>query len=51
MSLILTSYQILEKYFDTRVAVPPYRPNAVLAFLRIITCPMRPLKDLINLMR
>ena len=28
---------ILEKFFDTRVAVPPYRPNALTAFLMDFT--------------
>ena len=43
--------QVVECFFDTRVAVPPFRPNAVTAFLRILQCPGEPLKDLVNLMR
>jgi mediator of RNA polymerase II transcription subunit 14 len=41
---------ILEKFFDTRVVVPPYRPNAVTAFIRILQCPVEALKNLIQLM-
>ena len=40
---------ILEKFFDTRVAVPPYRPNAVTAFLRVIQCPANVFKDLFQI--
>ena len=40
---------ILEKFFDTRVAVPPYRPNAVTAFLRVIQCPANVFKDIFQI--
>ena len=40
---------ILEKFFDTRVAVPPYRPNALTAFLRVIQCPANVFKDLFQI--
>ncbi len=41
---------VLEKFFDTRVVVPPYRPNAVTAFVRMLGCPTEALKNLIQLM-
>ena len=40
---------ILERFFDTRVAVPPYRPNALTAFLRVIQCPANVFKDLFQI--
>lgn len=42
---------ILEKFFETRVAAPPFRPNAMTAFIKIIQCPIEPLKDILNIMR
>eukprot|EP00095_Tigriopus_kingsejongensis_P000362 snap_masked-scaffold319_size207808-processed-gene-0.2 protein:Tk00362 transcript:snap_masked-scaffold319_size207808-processed-gene-0.2-mRNA-1 annotation:"mediator of rna polymerase ii transcription subunit 14" len=43
--------QTMEKFFDTRVAAPPFRPNAVTAFIKILLCPIEPLKDIVNIMR
>lgn len=42
---------IMEKFFDIRVAAPPFRPNAVTAFIKILQCPIEPLKDIVNIMR
>ena len=43
--------QLLERYFDTRVAVPPFKANAVAAFCKILQCPIEPLKDIVNLLQ
>ena len=43
--------QILEKFFDTRVAVAPFRPNALTAFVRMLQCPVKPLKDIVGILR
>ncbi|KAK3096722.1 hypothetical protein FSP39_002661 [Pinctada imbricata] len=42
---------IVEQYFDQKVACPPYKVNALRAFLRILDTPPRVLKDCIQLMR
>ena len=42
---------ILEKYFDSRVVSPPFRPNAVITFLTLLQCPLEAMKDLINVLR
>jgi hypothetical protein len=42
---------VLEKFFDCRVAAPPYRPNALMAFARILQCPPEPLKDFASIAR
>lgn len=46
-----TMLTILERFFDSRVAVAPFRLNAVNAFLLILQTPMEVLKDLINILR
>ena len=43
--------QLLERFFDTRVAIPPFKVNAVSAFCKILQCPTEPLKDILNLLR
>ena len=40
----------LEKFFDVNVASPPYRPNAFIAFCRILKCPINVLKDVVSIM-
>lgn len=42
---------ILEKFFDTKVASYPYKPNAFIAFCKIITSPFRLLKDCVSIMK
>ena len=42
---------ILERFFDSRVAIPPFRLNAVQAFCKILQCPIEALKDIINILR
>jgi hypothetical protein len=42
---------VLEKFFDTRVAAPPYRPNYLATFTRILLCPIEPLKDIVSIIR
>ena len=43
--------QILERFFDSKVAIPPFRLNAVHAFFKILQCPIEALKDIINILR
>ena len=43
--------QILERFFDSRVAIPPFRLNAVHAFCKILQSPIEALKDIINILR
>lgn len=44
--------QIIEQFFELRVAAPPYRPNGLCAFARMINVNMsRVLKDFIQIMR
>lgn len=49
----LTTYhfQILEKFFEMRVAAPPFRCSSVATFSKILACPMPVLKDLIQIMK
>ena len=42
---------VLEKFFDTKVAAPPYRPNHLTTFTRILLCPIDPLKDIVSILR
>uniref|UniRef100_A0A1A9V3Z5 Mediator of RNA polymerase II transcription subunit 14 n=1 Tax=Glossina austeni TaxID=7395 RepID=A0A1A9V3Z5_GLOAU len=42
---------IIEKFFDTRVAAPPYRPNALHGFSRVLSCAPQVLKDFLQIMR
>ncbi|KAG1686097.1 Mediator of RNA polymerase II transcription subunit 14 [Nymphon striatum] len=42
---------ILEKFFDAKVASYPYKPNAFIAFSKIITSPFRLLKDCVSIMK
>ncbi|XP_064456763.1 mediator of RNA polymerase II transcription subunit 14-like isoform X2 [Ornithodoros turicata] len=43
--------QVLERYFDTKVASFPYKPNAFMSFTRLMTAPLSILKDFVQLMR
>ncbi|XP_076370105.1 mediator complex subunit 14 isoform X1 [Tachypleus tridentatus] len=43
--------QVLERFFDTKVVGIPYKPNAFIAFGRILNASLRILKDCINIMR
>jgi hypothetical protein len=42
---------VLEKFFDTKVAAPPYRQNYLTTFTRILLCPIDPLKDIVSIIR
>ncbi len=46
---LLCLNKVLERFFDTRVAVAPFRPHALTAFVRILGCPVNPLKDMVSL--
>ena len=43
--------EVLERFFDSRVAIAPFRLNALTAFCKILQCPIEALKDLINILR
>ncbi|KAL3884058.1 hypothetical protein ACJMK2_030281 [Sinanodonta woodiana] len=43
--------QILEKYFDFKVACPPYKSNALTAFGRLLRAKSRIVRDCIQIMR
>lgn len=43
--------QILEQFFDHRVAAPPYRPAVMTSFTRMLNLPAKVLKDFIQIMR
>ncbi|XP_072035034.1 mediator of RNA polymerase II transcription subunit 14-like isoform X2 [Amphiura filiformis] len=43
--------QVLEKFFETKVGCPPYKYNAMVAFVRLLGAPTRILKDCIQLLR
>jgi hypothetical protein len=44
-------FQIIEKFFDTRVAAPPYKPNAVSGFGKMLNVPYNVLKDFVQIMK
>lgn len=39
---------IIERFFDTRVVAPPYRPNALNGFSRLLSVPPQVLRDFIQ---
>lgn len=43
--------QILEKFFDTRNAAPPFKPNAMFFFCHLLNVPMNVLKDFIQIIK
>nr|CAD7587621.1 unnamed protein product [Timema genevievae] len=43
--------QIIEKFFDTRAAAPPYKPNNLSSFGRMLNVPYNVLKDFVQLMK
>ncbi|XP_017066396.1 mediator of RNA polymerase II transcription subunit 14 [Drosophila eugracilis] len=42
---------VIEQYFDTRVAAPPYRPNSLYSVCRLLNLPAQVLKDFVQIMR
>lgn len=42
---------IIQKFFDTKVVAPPYRPTFISGFCRLLSCHIEPLKNIIQLMR
>lgn len=42
---------IIEQFFDTRVVVPPYRPNSLHGFCRVLSCTPQVLRDFVQIMR
>ncbi|XP_031837631.1 mediator complex subunit 14 [Nomia melanderi] len=47
----LEELQIIEKFFDTRAAAPPYKPNTLSAFGRMLNVPFNVLKDFVQIMK
>lgn len=47
----MEEFQVMEKFFDTRVAVPPYKPNALCGFVRMLNVPINVLRDFVSIMR
>jgi len=47
----LDEIQTMEKFFDTRVAVPPYKPNTLVGFARMLNVPYCVLKDFVQIMK
>ncbi|CAH1119203.1 unnamed protein product [Phaedon cochleariae] len=43
--------QVLEKFFDTRAAAPPYKPTAMFTFCTMLNLPVNVLKDFVQIMR
>lgn len=43
--------QIIEKFFDTRAAAPPYKPNALCGFGRMLNVPHNVLKDFVQIIK
>lgn len=43
--------QVIEQFFDFRVAAPPYRPSTLCGFGKTLTLPPIVLKDVVQLMR
>lgn len=44
----LDDLHVIEKFFDTRVVAPPYRPNALWGFGRMLNVPPPVLRDFIQ---
>lgn len=42
---------VIERFFDSRVVMPPYRWSALFAFGRMLTVPLPVLRDFIQIMR
>lgn len=43
--------QVLERFFETRVMAIPFKPMALLSFIRLLNAPHRILRDLIQIMK
>lgn len=43
--------QIIEKFFDTRAAPPPYKPNSLSGFGSLLNVPFNVLKDFVSIMQ
>ncbi|XP_012256588.1 mediator of RNA polymerase II transcription subunit 14 isoform X2 [Athalia rosae] len=47
----LEELQIIEKFFDTRAAAPPYKPNTLSGFGKMLNVPFNVLKDFVQIMK
>ncbi|XP_065344128.1 mediator of RNA polymerase II transcription subunit 14 isoform X2 [Cloeon dipterum] len=44
-------FQLLEKYFESKVACPPFKPQALISFARMLIVPYNVLKDVVQIIR
>ncbi|CAB3376625.1 Hypothetical predicted protein [Cloeon dipterum] len=44
-------FQLLEKFFETKVACPPFKPQALVSFARMLIAPYNVLKDVVQIIR
>ncbi|XP_066584073.1 mediator of RNA polymerase II transcription subunit 14 isoform X2 [Prorops nasuta] len=47
----LEELQIIENFFDTRAAAPPYKPNTLSGFGKMLNVPFNVLKDFVQIMK
>ncbi|BES92650.1 U1 small nuclear ribonucleoprotein C [Nesidiocoris tenuis] len=47
----LDELQVLENFFETKAAAPPYKPNALSGFCKTLNVPQNVLKDFIQIMK
>lgn len=47
----LEELQVIEKFFDTRAAAPPYKPHTISGFGKILSVPFNVLKDFVQIMK
>lgn len=43
--------QLIERLFDVRAAAPPYKPNALCGFGRMLNVPLNVLKDFVQIIK
>ena len=43
--------QVLERYFETKIAVPPYRHNALKTFIVMLNTQAKVLRDFIRILQ
>jgi len=44
-------FQVMEKFFEVKVVCPPFKPQALLAYARMLSVPYNVLKDFVQIMR
>lgn len=51
MLFLLHFSQIIEKFFEVRVACPMFKPNSLLGLARMLSTPLYVLKDFVQIMK